>query len=419
MIFTLLVFLAAFALEAIGSYVSIVGLSALFASNIVVIVLAGCLDFAKIISVSFLYKHWKGLGWIMRSYLTIAAMVLMTITSAGAFGFLSGEFQRAIQDTGTQAIKIQSLTDEQARLQKRKEEIDSQIAKVPDNNVRGRTQLIRQFGPEVSKINTRLTNIDRELPTLKIENVGKETHAGPILYVAKAFNKTPEEAVKYVIFTIIFVFDPLAVALLIAGNFLLAQRKPKADTQGAKQEEIQTAAKIRDHEEEDTRRMVETLRSEPSPEAQEFYDSIEVKKENPTITADKMELVPIEELQTPEQEPDCAYCDGEGEHNVGPSQYVPCNACTPDEGVKGEESEEAAVSTPAEPVMPTKQVTMTEKDGRDIISLAIPRSSLEDVNARLADIVEANHTDVQTIRLREHYADGPKLEEPVVVGNLK
>lgn len=355
----------------------------------------------------------------MRSYLTIAAMVLMTITSAGAFGFLSGEFQRAIQDTGTQAIKIQSLTDEQARLQKRKEEIDSQIAKVPDNNVRGRTQLIRQFGPEVSKINTRLTNIDRELPTLKIENVGKETHAGPILYVAKAFNKTPEEAVKYVIFTIIFVFDPLAVALLIAGNFLLAQRKPKADTQGAKQEEIQTAAKIRDHEEEDTRRMVETLRSEPSPEAQEFYDSIEVKKENPTITADKMELVPIEELQTPEQEPDCAYCDGEGEHNVGPSQYVPCNACTPDEGVKGEESEEAAVSTPAEPVMPTKQVTMTEKDGRDIISLAIPRSSLEDVNARLADIVEANHTDVQTIRLREHYADGPKLEEPVVVGNLK
>ena len=443
MLFTLLVFLAAFALEAIGSYTSIVGLAALFASNIVVIVLAGCLDFAKIITVSFLYKHWKELGWIMRSYLTIASMVLMIITSAGAFGFLSGQFQKAIQDTGTQAIKIQSLTDEQGRLQKRKEEIDNQIAKVPDNNVRGRTQLIRQFGPEVSKINARLTDIDKELPTLKIENVDKETHAGPILYVAKAFNKTPEEAVKYVIFTIIFVFDPLAVALLIAGNFLLAQRKQKENIPTPMMEHINIGDQtfnidntsneeevkkvydaafekvhIPDHDREDTTRMFETLRSEPSPEAQAFYDSINAQVEKPEskITANEMELVPIEELQTPELDPNCRYCGGDGEHYIGPSQYVPCNACTPDEGLKSKEQKETTESAPA---IPTKQVTMKEKDGRDVISLTVPRSLLEDVNIQHADITDATQYDLQTIRLREHYADESKFIEPVVVGNFK
>jgi len=65
------------------------------------------------------------------------------------------------------------------------------------------------------------------LPQLKAANVKKSADLGPILYVAEAFNTTPEKAVKYVIMTIIFVFDPLAIVLLIAANFLIERRKPK------------------------------------------------------------------------------------------------------------------------------------------------------------------------------------------------
>lgn len=228
MFFTLLVFLSAFLIEAIGTYVSVIGLSALFASNPVVIALAVALDIGKVVAVSFVYKYWSKINLMMKTYMTIAAMTLVLITSTGAFGFLSGEFQKAIAGNSQQTIVIQSLTDEQGRLQKRKEEIDKQIAQLPQNSVRGRRQLMQQFGPEIQRLNDRLAEIDKKLPELKVANIEKELHVGPIMYVADAFDTTPEKAVKWVILIIIFVFDPLAIALLIAGNFLLAQRKNPA-----------------------------------------------------------------------------------------------------------------------------------------------------------------------------------------------
>lgn len=230
MLFALLVLFSAFLIEGIGTYVSVVGLSSLFAANPVIITLAIALDIGKIVTVSFLYKYWKNVNWIMKSYMCIAAVVLMVITSAGAFGFLSGEFQKAIADTSSQNIVMTTLTDEQARLQARKNEIDKQISQLKTDNVKGRTQLMRQFGPEVGRVNKRLEEIDKELPKLKVESIKKNVEVGPIIYVAEAFHTTPEQAVKWVILIIIFVFDPLAVALLIAGNYLLELRKTSKDS---------------------------------------------------------------------------------------------------------------------------------------------------------------------------------------------
>ena len=227
MFFNFLVFLSALFLEVIGTWVSVIGLSSIFSGSPVVIVLAICLDFAKLVAVSFLYKYWKSINLLMKSYMTSATLVLMLITSVGAFGFLSKEFQQSISDTNTSAVMIKSMADEQVRLQSRKSEIDSQIAKLPDNMVKGRTALIKQFAPEVEGINTRLVDIDKQLPLLKIETLHKNVEVGPIIYVAQAFNTTPEEAVKWVILIIIFVFDPLAITLLIAGNFLLILRDKK------------------------------------------------------------------------------------------------------------------------------------------------------------------------------------------------
>lgn len=224
MIFIVLVLLAAFFLEGIGTWISVIGLSALFAGSPIVVILAICLDFAKLVTVSFLHKNWHGINLLMKSYLTAAACILVLITSSGAFGFLSGEFQKSISSTNEQRVLIVALTEEQTRLQTRKNEIDKQIANLPEKTVRGRTTLMRQFGPELDRINARLIEIDAQLPQLKIDAIKKNVKVGPITYVAEVFGTSPEAAVKWIILTIILVFDPLAVCLLIAANYLITNR---------------------------------------------------------------------------------------------------------------------------------------------------------------------------------------------------
>jgi hypothetical protein len=262
MFFATLVLLSAFLIEGIGTYVSVVGLSSLFAANPVIIVLAIALDVGKVVTVSFLYKHWKKVNVLMKTYMTIAAIVLMGITSAGAFGYLSAQFQKAIVNTNESGVLIASLTDEQGRLQKRKEEIDAQISKLPDNMVAGRKALFKQFAPEVDRINVRLVEIDTKLPELKIATLHQNVEVGPIIYIAEAFNTTPEKAVKWVILIIIFVFDPLAIALLLSGNFLIERRDIDANE----------ALSIVSDDEDDTPKVVPAKEANKHPDPAPFFN---------------------------------------------------------------------------------------------------------------------------------------------------
>ena len=239
MLFTILVLVTALFIEGIGTYISILGLSALFAGSPVVITMAVALDVGKVVAVSFIYKNWEKISLLMKTYMSIAAVVLMIITSAGVFGYLSGEFQKAIAGNNQQTVVITALEEERSRLQARKQEIDAQIANLPANFVNSRVRLMNQFRDETRRINDRLAKIDEELPKLKVDIIGQSVKIGPIIYIAEAFGTSPEKAVKWVIFVIIFVFDPLAIALLIAGNFLLAQRgkaKPTTEVERATSE---------------------------------------------------------------------------------------------------------------------------------------------------------------------------------------
>lgn len=154
----------------------------------------------------------------------LATAVLMAITSAGAFGYLSAAFQGAIKDTKQQQILVAASVEEKARLETRKREIDAQIANLPAHMVSGRQKLIAAFKGEADRINLRLRQLDAELPKIRAQQITINTHAGPIVYVAQAFDVSVEQAIKYVILVIIFVFDPLAIALLVAGNFLWETR---------------------------------------------------------------------------------------------------------------------------------------------------------------------------------------------------
>jgi hypothetical protein len=225
MFFALITFLAAFGIEGIGTVVSVIGLSTLFGANPIIIALAVALDVGKLVVVTLLYKHWKTLGYTMRAYGLIAAMVTMTITSAGAGGYLSGEFQKAVMGVQEGSLKVDVLKGQIAKYEERKKQIDGLIAAIPEKySASQRIRLMNQFKQEQQDLQVKIGAIDKQLPDLQIKQIGVEAKAGPILYIAKAFNITIEEAVKWVILMIIIVFDPLAVFLIIAGNFLWDQR---------------------------------------------------------------------------------------------------------------------------------------------------------------------------------------------------
>ena len=226
MFFIVLTFFAALFIEGLGSLVSVIGISALFGANPIIIALAISLDVGKIVVVSLLYTYWHELSRLMKAYALIAATVTMVITSAGAAGYLSAAFQTAIIGTKEGELKVNVLKEQQAKYQERKKQIDDQVANLPERTtVNQRLRLMNGFKAEQKALDDKITAIDKELPDAQIKQIGVEAKAGPILYIARAFNISVEEAVKWVIALIIFVFDPLAIFLIIAGNFLWARRK--------------------------------------------------------------------------------------------------------------------------------------------------------------------------------------------------
>lgn len=239
-----LVFITAFLMEAIGSYISVIGLGSLFSGDLVILTMAVILDVAKVTTVSFLYQHWERIKLAMKSYLLVAVAVLMVITSAGAFGYLSGAFQKALQPNMEITLRVDTFKRERDQLTKERTElteqrlmIDKQIAQLSGENVNGRRQLIWSFKPESTRIASRLKDVtdrvdqlNKEILRVESENIDNQVHVGPITYVARVFGVTVDEASKWIILTIIFVFDPLAIALIVAGNFLIKLRHQDQST---------------------------------------------------------------------------------------------------------------------------------------------------------------------------------------------
>lgn len=277
MFFIALTFITAFLIEGLGTLVSVIGLSSLFGSNLIIIALAIALDLGKIVVVSLLYTYWDKLGAVMKTYALVAAMVTMTITSAGAAGYLTGKFQEAILGSQESSVRLNILLDEQKQLMARKQQIDDQIAAIPDRYTASqKVRLMNQFKAEQSTVTARLAAINQELPELKVADLGKQAKAGPIILLAKSFNTTIEEAILWVVMMIIFVFDPLAVFLIIAGNFLVAQRN-----------------KVSSKEVVDTPTEIPVIEEAQKPiEVEAIAPTVEFKQDPVELN---LELVPIEE----------------------------------------------------------------------------------------------------------------------------
>lgn len=244
-------------LAVVAAYFSISGLAKLFAgSGIAILVMAGTLEFSKLITVSYVYRYWNATSLVLRYYLLIAISILMMITSLGIYGFLTSGYQKT--KTSFDLSNTSILT-----LQNKKEAVDNKIQSLSDkitiSNNRIQTlsnqrtnverRIDKSFDSDKFNVSNKQTtiasNIERDINKLSsdvdvltneklvlmdsssnlttlitqntISNLGA-TELGPLVYIANILSISIDKAVNFLILLFIFVFDPLAIALWIVFN---------------------------------------------------------------------------------------------------------------------------------------------------------------------------------------------------------
>ncbi len=206
-----------------AAFFSVFGLSKLFAGATgSVIFMASSLELAKLVTAAYLYRYWEHINKFMKSYLLVGVITLILITSAGIFGFLSNAYQGATVEFEKQSTTLLYKEDRLEQLEEDKEylkeELEQSIASLPDNYITAKRKLREEYNPKVLDINDQILAIKQEVGDLKVALVETGVDVGPAIYLARTFNTDIDTVVKFFIFILIFVFDPLAVALVVAYN---------------------------------------------------------------------------------------------------------------------------------------------------------------------------------------------------------
>jgi hypothetical protein len=198
--------------------------------------MAGSLEFAKLVSASFLYRYWTKVNTWLKYYMTVGVVILVLITSAGIFGFLSNAYQGATIEFEKQSTVLLYKEDRLSQLQEDKtylkEELEQAISELPDNYITAKRQLRADYNPKVLEINDDILGVKTEIGDLKTALIETGVDVGPAIYLARAFGTDVDSVVKFFIFILIFVFDPMAVALVISYNIAMVNRKEEGLDRG-------------------------------------------------------------------------------------------------------------------------------------------------------------------------------------------
>jgi DNA polymerase IIIc chi subunit len=244
----LIVFLSAISISVIAAGYSIMGLATLFAGAVIPIIAMGsALEVGKLVAASWLYNNWRNplVPKSIKAYLTSAVVVLIFITSMGIFGFLSKAHLDQVQPVSSNNIKIE-LIDKQInqqqiiidRSQKTLDQLDKALDKYIDMEyvTRGLKERKKQeeernlLTTSINNASDKIGELTLQKAELALEQDKIEAEVGPIKYIAELIYGDEakdhfDKAVRWVIIVLIFVFDPLAVLLLIAANISLRTRK--------------------------------------------------------------------------------------------------------------------------------------------------------------------------------------------------
>lgn len=227
----IVVFLAGLAIEALGTAISVIGVSSMFGGNVIIIAFILAIDIGKVVTISVAYNFWEKMGLGLKAFSLVAIVVTMTISSSGAAGYFSGEFQKAMVGNQTMLIEIQALQEQKEKYEARKKQIDEQVANLPNTYAAARIRMMNAFKAEQQDLVTRINAIEDRLPALQAEQLKVETKAGPILAIAKALEIPVETTTNFVIGLLILVFNPFAVFLITLANFLIKERRKIKDAQ--------------------------------------------------------------------------------------------------------------------------------------------------------------------------------------------
>ena len=252
--FPYLVLTAAFILAGSAAYYSVFGLSKLFSSqSLAVIILAGSLESAKLITATYLHRYWSSISMFIKTYMIIAVIVLMSITSLGIYGFLVSAYQDTAYKLENLQIVTTALDSKKTRYVSQldaltfktnaiNKNIDNLTGALSNNVIRytdaNGNQVIRtsnenrksyelqlqssadkleSLSIQESKLNDSISAIDMQILDLKT-NSTITSEVGPLKYIAKITGLFMDIIVNWLIILLIIVFDPLAVILLISAN---------------------------------------------------------------------------------------------------------------------------------------------------------------------------------------------------------
>ena len=209
---------------------SVYGLAKLFSGAFIsVVIMAGSLELGKLVTASFLYRYWNMINWFQKVYMTIATIVLVFITSAGIFGYLSNAYQGATLEFEKQSTELIAVEERIEQLEEDKvflkEELSVAISELPDNYITAKRKLREDYNPQILMVNEEILDYKKTRADLEIQLVSTGVDVGPAIYLARTFGTDIDTVVKFFIFILIFVFDPLAVMLVIAYNQALMDRK--------------------------------------------------------------------------------------------------------------------------------------------------------------------------------------------------
>jgi hypothetical protein len=274
-IFPLLIALSALSVSASAAFYSVSGLSKLFAgASLEVIIMASSLEIAKLVIASLLYQYWDSINKGLRAYLTIAAGVLILITSIGIYGFLSAAYQETANKAGNidaqvslVEVKRDNIKEQLAVYTTEKESINKsvndlraglagnvQTYKDKDGNILSSSSsanrkaferqldqaIVRQneINFKVDQLNTQLFDYETEIVNIKT-NSELAGELGPLKYLSGLTGVPMDKIINVLLLIIIFVFDPLAIALVIAANFAFSQLRSKQEGYDMYKDEIE------------------------------------------------------------------------------------------------------------------------------------------------------------------------------------
>lgn len=243
MLLGIITLLTSLLIAGVAGWFSIAGLMAIFsASAIPIAIMAGSLEIGKLVTTSWLYRNWKETGFLLKSYLTGAVIVLMFITSMGIFGYLSKAHIEQSAGAGDNTLQIELLDNQITRQQRRIDDNDSVIGQLDEavqilmdyDRIRGDDGAIavRQsqaderalLNTNIDEAGSRIFELQQDRVVLSSAQLSIEAEVGPLRYIAELIYGEAEardhfdEAVRWIIIILIFVFDPLAVGMLLAAN---------------------------------------------------------------------------------------------------------------------------------------------------------------------------------------------------------